>query len=332
VLAGLRERFPQLEQLQAMAERWLLKQRVLLVVDESALVMLWKQGERLTLRHVPLPQGLCRAGMPTQRQALGELLGDLLLDIGLLGGQLEMLLPMQACQWRLLCWPDGEPEVDQVKALRELNPELNWPLSLSESYLAVSSVQLAGSLSPPTPLSLAVATDRLMVHAWIDVVEAADLPLVSLEWMLTAAWRAVRVASQHFEGDLAWLLKHHGHWRLVLLRSGLPELDHALSASFDGGDLKQDLLQELDEVLQAWRLRSEGASPPLAWWVTAAAVDQQQLCLALESQGQGECLSKQKLWVVGEEQPALEGPEPDFWQGDCAALACLALAGAWEQC
>ncbi len=90
MLAGLRERFPQLEQLQAMAERWLLQQRVLLVVDESALVMLWKQGERLTLRHVPLPQGLCREGMPTQPQALGELLGDLLLDIGLLGGQLEM--------------------------------------------------------------------------------------------------------------------------------------------------------------------------------------------------------------------------------------------------
>ncbi len=332
MLAGLRERFPQLEQLQAMAERWLLQQRVLLVVDESALVMLWKQGERLTLRHVPLPQGLCREGMPTQPQALGELLGDLLLDIGLLGGQLEMLLPMQTCQWRLLCWPDGEPEGDQVKALRELNPELNWPLSLSESYFAVSSVQLAGSVSPPTPLSLAVVTDRLMVHAWIDVVEAADLPLLSLEWMLTAAWRAVRAASQHFEGDLAWLSKHHGHWRLVLLRSGLPELDHALSASFDGGDLSQDLLQELDEVLQAWHLRSEGAPPPLAWWVTAAAVDQQQLCLALESQGQGECLSKQKLWLVGEEQPALEGPEPDFWQGDFAALACLALAGAWEQC
>ncbi len=50
-----------------------------------------------------------------------------------------------------------------------------------------------------------------MVHAWIDVVEAADLPLLSLEWMLTAAWRAVRAASQHFEGDLAWLLKHHGY-------------------------------------------------------------------------------------------------------------------------
>ena len=46
MLAGLCERFPQLEQLQAMAERWLLKQRVLLVVDESALVMLWKQVER----------------------------------------------------------------------------------------------------------------------------------------------------------------------------------------------------------------------------------------------------------------------------------------------
>ena len=111
-----------------------------------------------------------------------------------------------------------------------------------------------------------------MVHAWIDVVEAADLPLLSLEWMLTAAWRAVRAASQDFEGDLAWLLKHHGHWRLVLLRRGLPELDHALSASFDGGDLSQDLLQELNEVLQSWRLRSEGAPPPLAWWVTAAAV------------------------------------------------------------
>lgn len=141
VLAGLRERFPQLEQLQSMAERWLSSQRVLLAVDETALVLLWQQGESLTLRHVPLPQGLCRAGLPMQREALGELLADLLLDIGIQGGQLEMLLPMQSCQWRLLCWPDGEPDEDQVKALRKLIPELNWPFALADSYLTVKSLQ-----------------------------------------------------------------------------------------------------------------------------------------------------------------------------------------------
>ena len=236
VLAGLRERFPQLEQLQAMTEWWLLKQRVLLAVDDTALVLLWQQGERLTLRHVPLPQGLCRAGLPMQRQALAELVADLLLDMGILGGQLEMLLPMQACQWRLLCWPDGEPDLDQVKALRELNPELNWPFSLAESYLTVKSVQPASFLSTTTSMSLAVRTDRLMVHAWVDVSEAADLPLLGLEWMLTAAWRTVREATKHFEGDLIWLVKHDGRWRLLLLRGGLPELDHALSTSFLGGD------------------------------------------------------------------------------------------------
>ncbi len=329
VLAGLRERFPQLEQLQAMTEWWLLKQRVLLAVDDTALVLLWQQGERLTLRHVPLPQGLCRAGLPMQRQALAELVADLLLDMGILGGQLEMLLPMQACQWRLLCWPDGEPDLDQVKALRELNPELNWPFSLAESYLTVKSVQPASFLSTTTSMSLAVRTDRLMVHAWVDVSEAADLPLLGLEWMLTAAWRTVREATKHFEGDLIWLVKQDGRWRLLLLRGGLPELDHALAASV-GGNSPDQLLNEVDEVLQAWHQRC-GSALPLAWWITAAAVDQQKLRLALDSQGRGVCLSKEKFWLLEDGATALEGPEANFWRGDFAALACLALAGAWEQ-
>jgi len=330
VLADLRERFPQLEQLQSMAERWLSSQRVLLAVDETALVLLWQQGESLTLRHVPLPQGLCRAGLPMQREALGELLADLLLDIGIQGGQLEMLLPMQSCQWRLLCWPDGEPDEDQVKALRQLSPELNWPFALADSYLTVKSLQLCSSLNSPTAMSLAVRTDRLMVNAWVDVIEAADLPLLGLEWMLTAAWRTVREATKNFEGDLVWLVKHDGRWRLLLLRGGLPELDHALSTSFLGGDSPDELLNEVDEVLQAWHQHS-GSALPLAWWITAAAVDQQKLRLALNSQGQAECLSQEQIWLPGDGSTVLEGPETDFWKGDFAALACLALAGAWEQ-
>ncbi|CAI8166231.1 MAG: Uncharacterised protein [Prochlorococcus marinus str. MIT 9215] len=331
-LSGLRERFPQLEQLEARLRNSLARQKVLVAIDDSALVLLAQQQERLMIRHVPLPENLCRHGLPLQPEALGELLADLLLDMDILGGECELLLPMPSCSWRLLCWPDGDPCQDQVKTFRQLHPDMSLPapqgaMALAETYLALSPVQSASypEIAPAT--SLLVGTERAMVQAWIDVATAADLPLLGLEWMLTAAWRGVRQATHEWEGDLAWLLRIEGRWRLILLSDGLPELDHELQSRFDD-DQPEELLKELEQVLLAWD-RHIGGMLPLAWWITAGDAAKKSLSQVLDNDRYGVCLSGDQPWLPEVlETSELEGPETDFWQSDLASLATLALAGA----
>jgi hypothetical protein len=83
--------------------------------------------------------------MPLQREAMAELLADLLLDNDLMDAQVELLLPLAGVHWRVL---DGiEPgEFEQAKP--EL-ADLPWPLQAQESYTALTSLGTAeGSVTP----------------------------------------------------------------------------------------------------------------------------------------------------------------------------------------
>ena len=70
-------------------------------VQDETLTLSWLQNGERHWHGADLPADLCRDGLPMQRQALGELCADLLLDCGLSPAavDLELLLPLQACQW-----------------------------------------------------------------------------------------------------------------------------------------------------------------------------------------------------------------------------------------
>ena len=112
-----------------------------------------------------------------QREAIGELLADLLLDAEVAPGQLTLLLPLAGGHWRVL---DGAT-LDQVTALeasQEWLDALDWPLQPTDSYCSLAG--LGGAV-------MAIGVSRTLLQAWIDVVEMADLPLHRVDWTLLSA-------------------------------------------------------------------------------------------------------------------------------------------------
>ncbi|MFL0773370.1 MAG: hypothetical protein AB8A39_01250 [Prochlorococcus sp.] len=332
VLEGFSDRFPQLQQLQVGMQRSLFSSRVVVAVDDTALTLLWQNKSGLNLRHVALPPDLCRDGLPLQPQALGEFLADLMLEMGVLATEVCLLLPLQSCHWRLLSWPEPGADADRLALLRQLDPPLHWPLSLAESYLTLTSVQpfasdsaADGADSAPIA-SMLVGTSRRLVQAWIEVVEAADLALAGVEWMLTAAWRQVRDATKAWQGDLVWLVSRKGRWRMLLLRDGLPELDHGLGTSWQLDQPADELLAEIEACLHAWREQS-ALSKPLAWWITAGAAERTSLGEAITTLRDEECLGPSQFWT-GTGQLLLEDAEAMFWTDELASLIALAMAGS----
>ena len=255
-LADLRDRFPALDGLLVQITGLLTRRRVVLSASDRDLSLAWwEQGEQ-RIMDTDLPPDLCQAGVPLQREVLAELVADLLIEQGLssVSVELELLLPLPICDWRLL---EGAAGLGDANSLRALAPEMTWPLQWQESYVALTALN-------ESDLVLVVGADRLILQAWIDTVASADLNLCQAEWLLVAAWRALQALNASLEGEWAWLIESEGIWRLVLLREGLPELDVALKAT--------QLPSVRDEVLfllAAWDQKQRHAGARRSWWITA---------------------------------------------------------------
>ena len=254
VLAELRDRFPALDSWVMQVQGLLDPRRVLLAPEDEALnLACWSQDD-WALSNLVLPPDLCRFGQPLNSEALGETIADLLLEQGLSLPQVEveLLLPLASCQWRLL---EGPAAVGLTCGadLRVLQPELGWSLAVQDSYLDVLPQSRANS-------ALVVGTDRLLLQAWVSTLEEADLSLRRAEWVLSAAWRGLRDSHAGTDERLVWLVEQAGRWRLLLLRKGCPELDLSLQALGHPA-----LRHEVLELVEAW----DPAGMP-GWWVTAA--------------------------------------------------------------
>ena len=255
-LAVLRDRFPALDGVLVQATGLVTRRRVVLAADDRVLTLSWwARGER-RLIHSDLPPDLCQKGLPLQRQVLAEMVADLLLEqnISPFSVELELLLPLQSCHWRLL---EGAAGLDDVTSLRALSPDLAWPLPWQESYLALTGLDERG-------MTIVVGADRLMLQAWIDTVALADISLRQAEWLLIAAWRALQTRNESLQGEWVWLIEHHGDWRLVLLCDGLPELDVPLKAK-----QLMSLREEVLLLLEAWDQRLGQVDGRRSWWITA---------------------------------------------------------------
>ena len=71
---------PQLTALSLAWRRLVEVKPVLIAVNNTSLVCCWDQGGHWQQRVVGWPDGVCRDGVPLQREAVGELIADLIFD------------------------------------------------------------------------------------------------------------------------------------------------------------------------------------------------------------------------------------------------------------
>ena len=295
-LADLLDRVPALGRLEWLFRSFAPRHRVVLAVEDNSLTLSWWQHGERQWRLEPLPADLCQHGLPQQRQALGELCADLLLDCGLspVAVDLVLFLPLPACEWRLLTGADAQAMGALTAAqLRLLQPSLDWPLRFDDSYLSLMPLPLS------EPAQVVVGAPRPMLQAWVDVVEAADLSLQRMDWLLAAAWRGLRAALDPLPAELVWLIRCSQGWRLVLLSQGMPELDRWLSDQELASDQGQDkaLQVAVESTLAAWETSPDGKGGASRWerhwWITASAPDQERWLSWLARAAEGPVLGRQ---------------------------------------
>lgn len=219
-----------------------------LQLEDQAISAMVLEGERIAWQErVPLPAGLCLNGEPLMVEALGDLLGDLLVERGYAGAHVKAVLPRAASAWRLIEWPEAAwPEQPEL-LVRQQQDELGLPWSLQDA-----DVLLDPLLAEP-PRSLLVAAQRSLLEAWIEVFSQAGVALDGLEALPICLWRAVAVkpqlAWQGREGCLALLQLEPDQSWLLALDQGQPLGEWPLPVAHDH--------EALAVALQQWRQRHE---------------------------------------------------------------------------
>ena len=260
---------------------------VLMLVSNTSLVCCWEQRGRWQQRVVGWPEGVCRDGVPLQRDAVGELIADLIFDCDCPGAELVLCLPLEAAAW---CVVDGYGADGSPGLLPQSLQSIDLPFDLAESYVTSSPVQeaLAG-----------VGVPRSLIQGWSEVAELADLPLRRVDWLLTAAQRALDQLTQAWDGDLVWLVVEEKRLRLLLFRQGVPEVDHALE---EHGP--QACQREIRACVAAWQALVDSPSA-LGWWLSVPS-EQVDDWMPLVDEESGECCLNQPLptWAEPSDQGA----------------------------
>ena len=249
---------------------------VLIAVNNTGLVCCWDQGGRWQQRVVAWPDGVCRDGVPLQREAVGELMADLIFDCDCPGAQLVLCLPLAAASW---CVVDGYGSDGSPGLLPQSLQAVDLPFDLAENYVTSSPVQDALAV---------VGVPRSLIQGWSEVAALADLPLRRVDWLLTAAQRALHQLTQAWDGDLAWLVVEEKSLRLVLFRQRVPEVDHALE-----GHAPQVCQREIRACVAAWQARVATPSA-LGWWLSLPT-EQVDDWMPLVDGAAGECCLNQPL-------------------------------------
>ena len=280
---------PQLTALSLAWRRLVEVKPVLIAVNNTSLVCCWAHGDGWQQRVVTWPEGVCRDGVPLQREAVGELIADLIFDCDCPGAELVLCLPLEAASW---CVVDGYGADGSPGLLPHALQSHDLPFDLAESYVTSSPVQEALAV---------VGVPRSLIQGWSEVAELADLPLRRVDWLLTTAQRALHQLTHMWDGDLAWLVEEEKSLRLLLFRQGVPEVDHALDAL--------DPLarwREIRACVAEWQACAWTSS--LGWWLTVPA-EQVDAWLLLVDGAAGECCLNQPLpaWV----QPSDHGAAGD---------------------
>jgi len=223
---------------------------VLIAFNNTSLVCCWPQGDRWQQRVVDWPDGVCRDGVPLQRDAVGEFIADLIFDCDVPGAELVVCLPLNAASW---CVVDGFGADGSPAHLPKALQDVELPFDLAQSYITSSSVQSALAV---------VGVPRSLIQSWSEVAQLADLPLRRIDWSLTSAQRTLQQLTQAWGGDLAWLVVEDNNIRLVLFRQQVPEVDHVVNNRDHSA-----CQREIRTLVAAWRAR-DTTSSELGWWLS----------------------------------------------------------------
>ena len=116
--------------------------RVAVAMEADALTLLAYQtiGGQLQLQswqQAPLPSGVVEAGVPLLTEALGDLIGDVLLQGGLQAPGARALLPPEAVVLRSLKLPAGrQPDAEIMPWLMGQEAALALPFPLAEAAVS----------------------------------------------------------------------------------------------------------------------------------------------------------------------------------------------------
>ena len=230
-----------------------LSSRVLIELSDDCVrgVVLGANAPTLEL---PLPVGACRKGVPLEREAIGDLIGDQFLELGLAGARVGACLPKPASSWRVVRWPQARMPENGRAELRLRAPELGMPWPLAESYIEVEP--LAGE----PPRALVLAAPKPVVDGWAEVFDLAGLQLQRLLTPQVCEWSLLMGSDIHRQGDVEqWLLNiESAHARLWIVREGVPLADWELSGWNGKPGADRTLRLELERCRRFWKQHSGG--------------------------------------------------------------------------
>ncbi|MCP9928321.1 hypothetical protein [Cyanobium sp. CH-040] len=276
VLSGIRERWLPLR-----AE--LFPQTLLLDFSQPQLLIgqALKAGNPLEpLWTAPVPARTLRDGVPVVRDALGDFIGDLLLEHSRPYAGLVVALPRVLSEWRVIQWPDRREPADPVAALRARGSNLGLPFALTEAFLDVRPLPGTGSCS------LLAGAARAAVEAWIDVFAIAGGNLRHLIPAQAALMAALQpTLEQATPGELVALLQPTtSDCQLVVWRDGIPEYERILPLAID------QLIPVLRQALGFCRsaLGASGVRLILAEPLEGGGAIEEQLGLPLEIADRGD--------------------------------------------
>jgi Tfp pilus assembly PilM family ATPase len=256
VLSGLQDQLAPLKS-------WLFPRRVYLQLEDHAFKAMVLDGDHVAwLEQVSLPEGLCVNGQPMAVEALGDLLGDLLVERGFPGARVKAVLPRAATTWRVIEWPQSKWPDEPELLVRQQQLDLALPWSLQQADLFLEPLGAA------PPRSLLVAVQRDVLESWIEVFNQAGVVLDGLEALSICLWRAVK--SQLGTGVQVLLQLGSPNSRLLALDQDQPLGDWALPSMDDP--------KQLEEALQRWCERYE----PSGGIVTATEAETQAMLPELE--------------------------------------------------
>lgn len=171
--------------------------QIYLQIQDQAITGMALEGRQLRwLERLPLPWGVCRHGVPLLPVALGDLIGDWLLERGYGGAHVKAVLPPSACSWRVLDPPPGLNS-DGLQTWAEGMAE-QLGLVWAEGGCLEAVDVLCEPLGEGQPQLLLVVVARGVLEGWMEVMDQAGCDLVTLQPACLCGWNglaSVREAS-----------------------------------------------------------------------------------------------------------------------------------------
>ncbi|MEB3176229.1 MAG: hypothetical protein VKJ87_01370 [Synechococcus sp.] len=251
------------EQLLPLQQQWLkplVRTRVAVSIGADQVTVLAHQqrGRQLLLQswqQAPLPPGLCEAGVPLHCEALGDLIGDLLLQGAIQAPGATALVPAPAVVLRVLELPaELAAAQDPAALLQWLEPhaaELELPFALELASL---------SLQPRGDRWLAAFITQASLDAWIDTFAVAGLDLHGLEPEVLAVESLLPSPALQQPGLWrACLDQRQQPWQLLLWQGQVPLLHRSLEPDQAGPWIGQLLGQQGISLNGLWLLPDPAA-------------------------------------------------------------------------